>query len=211
MKVVRQTETELVLGDSTLGFAALMGAAAVFLAYGAVSTGKKSTLFPAALFVLFAFFCLRKTTIVFDSVRRMANWHRLRYFIRSSGSIPYDDIKDIVIETSTGGTAGRATYRLAILTQQGSWPMSDGYGGNSDRCAALAKEIRQVLRLVPLTTTAAAQQSATDVGDLDGSIRALLAQGRKIDAIVLLRSTKDLDLTAAKQRVDEIEKQMHAG
>lgn len=211
MKVVRQTETELVLQDSSLWLAVFMAAAAVFLAFGAYSTGKKATLVPAALFVLFAFLSLRKTTIVFDSLRRMVDWQRLRYIERSSGSIPYDDIKDIVVETTTGGTSGRATYRLAILTPQASWPMSDGYGGNGDRYASLGKEIREFLKLGPSANAATAPSSAPDDANLDTSIRALLAQGRKIDAIALLRTMKEIDLAAAKQHVDEIEQQMHSG
>jgi len=211
MKVVQQTETELVLEESTLWLAGFMAAAAVFLVYGGLSTGKKPALISAALFVLFAFLSLRKTTIVFDSPRRMVNWQRLRYFVKSSGSIPYDDIKDIVVETKAGGTSGRATYRLAILIPQGSWPTSDAYGGNGDKYASLGREIRQFLNLGPLPNPAAAQPSATDAVDLDTSIRALLAQGQKIDAIKLLRSTKFIGLKEAKQRVDEIEKKIRLG
>ncbi len=138
VKVVWQSETELVLEDSTLWLAAFMAAAAMFLVYGAYWSGKKPTLISAALFVLFALFSLHKTTIVFDSLRRVVNWQRLRYLKKSSGSIPYSEIKDIVIETSAGDTAGRATYRLAIVTAQGSWPMSDRYGGNGESYNSLA-------------------------------------------------------------------------
>jgi hypothetical protein len=211
MKIVRHTETELVLEDSSLWLAAVMCAAAVFLAYGAFSTGKKLTLISAVLFVLFAFFSLHKTTIVFDSLRRIVNWQRLHFFKRSSGSIAYDDIKEIVMETSTRNTEGRVTYRLAIATGQGSWPMSESYGGNSERYASLGKEIREFLKLTPLPNAVVAQPSATDAGQLDASIRALLAQGQKIDAIKLLRSAKFIGLKEAKQRVDEIEKQSGLG
>jgi hypothetical protein len=45
---------------------------------------------------------------------------------------------------------------------------------------------------------------------LDSSVRTLMAQGRKVDAIKLLTST-GMNLTDAEQRADEIEKQMQVG
>ena len=47
--------------------------------------------------------------------------------------------------------------------------------------------------------------------DLDSSIRSLLNQRRKIDAIELLRSRGRIGLTEAVKRIDAVDKNMKAG
>ena len=119
--------------------------------------------------------------------------------------MPFDEVKDVVLQ-SEPGKSGRPTYRLAILTSNGPMPLSSGYGDTSDRCLALQSQIRQLLR--PGQTAAAATAPAGSIAaNLDSSVRTLLAEGRKIDAIKLLTSM-GMSLTDAKQRADEIEKQM---
>ena len=51
--------------------------------------------------------------------------------------------------------------------------------------------------------------NAVGAGDLE-SIRSLLAQGRKIDAISLVRSGSKISLTEAVERVEEIDRNMKA-
>jgi hypothetical protein len=60
--------------------------------------------------------------------------------------------------------------------------------------------------------SSAATETASGTGLADeASIRSLLRQGRKIDAVTLLRSTERLSLTAAMQRVNAIDAAMKAG
>ncbi len=59
--------------------------------------------------------------------------------------MPFDDVKDVVLQ-SEPGKSGRPTYRLAMLTAEGSMPLSSGYGDTSDRCLALQSQILQLLR-----------------------------------------------------------------
>ena len=118
--------------------------------------------------------------------------------------MPFDEVKDVVLQ-SEPGKSGRPTYRLAMLTANGPMPLSSGYGATSDRCLALQSQIRQLLR--PGQTVAATAPAESIAANLDSSIRTLVAQGRKIDAIKLLTSM-GMNLTEAKQRADEIEKQM---
>ncbi len=92
-----------------------------------------------------------------------------------------------------------------MLTANGPIPLSSGYGDTSDKCLALQSHIRQLLK--PGQTIAAAAPATSMAAHLDSSVRALVAQGRKIDAIKLLTSA-GMNPTDAKQRTDEIEKQM---
>ena len=87
--------------------------------------------------------------------------------------------------------------------------MSDGYGGGGQWYEKIREAIATFIKL----DAASAAGTASMAGDseLDASIRSLLEQGRKIDAVSLARTRKHLDLTQAVQRVNDVEKRMKAG
>ena len=204
MTVQRPTGPVLVVQNSTLWLSAVFGVICVILLFAAFSSGDKRLARPALVMVLFAVLSLSKYRFVFDSTQRMVRWQTLRFGMRRAGSMPFDDVKDVVLQ-SEPGKSGRPTYRMAILTAQGPMPLSSGYGDTSDRCLALQSQIRELLR--PGQTVAATAPAGSIAANLDSSLRTLLAEGRKIDAIKLLTSM-GMNLTEAKQRADEIEKQM---
>jgi hypothetical protein len=201
MKIVRQTEHELVVQDSGLALSAIFLAAALPLLYEGLQPGKHWDLAGAAFFLLAAGICLRKTTFVFDSVRRMANWTRLRFFAVTTGEIPFRDITDIGIQ-AISGEQGNQSYRLTVITAAGPMPMAGMYGNGQKKYDSIRDAILRFIQIdgQPVTTVAAAGQAD------EASIRSLLLQGRKIDAIKLLRSQEQIDLARATQRVREIEK-----
>jgi ribosomal protein L7/L12 len=80
--------------------------------------------------------------------------------------------------------------------------MSDGYGGGGQ----WLEKIREAI--VAFIKQDAA--SADGAAELDASIRSLLKQGRKIDAVTLVRTRENLGLTQAVQRVNDVEKRMKA-
>ncbi len=203
MKVTRHTASELVVGDSCLWLAAVCLIMAVFPIYAAIASGKKSTMVAAALVAVFSVVWLRKSTFVFDAGQRVVRWKRLRYFNTSSGTISFDDIRDITTETMQNRSG--TLYRLTIITPLASVPLADAYGGGSDKYARLRQEILSFVKPQASMPTAGRSQ------DLESSVRELLLQGRKIDAVTLLRNAEDLDLSAAMQRVEEIELGMKAG
>jgi hypothetical protein len=60
--------------------------------------------------------------------------------------------------------------------------------------------------------SSASTETASGAGLADeASIRSLLRQGRKIDAVTLLRSTERLSLTEAMRRINAIDAAMKAG
>ena len=202
MTVQRNTEGVLVVQNSTLWLSAVFGVLGVIMIAAAFFSGDKRLAAPALVMGLFAVLCLSKYTFVFDSTQRMVRWQIMRFGKRRAGSMPFDAVKDVVLQ-SEPGKSGRPTYRLAMLTAEGSMPLSSGYGDTSDRCLALQSQILQLLR--PGQTVAATAPATSIAAHLDSSVRTLVAQGRKIDAIKLLTST-GMNLTDAKQRADEIEK-----
>jgi len=130
MRIVRQTEQELVIRDSMTWLSVFFALVSSPLLYAALVHGAKGTLFTAGIFLLIALFCLRRTTFVFDARQRIVRWQGLRILKSYSGSLPFSEITEVGTETMPS-PRGQPMYRLTLITPQGSTPMSDNYGGSS--------------------------------------------------------------------------------
>lgn len=205
MRITRQTPQQLVVVDDSRWVSGLCAAAAIFAAYRTVTHDQLRGLIAVALLVVFALiFDLRKT-FTFDSVQQVVRWKGRTILKAESGVIAFDDITNIDTETTT--TSGKAAtitlYRLAINAKGTTIPMAYNYRGVSDGYAALRGQILEFIR--PGSQSAAARVQGAAAESLDESLRALLRQGRKTDAIELLRSTDNMSLTEAMKRTDAIE------
>lgn len=208
MKIVRQNESEIVVEDSSVWISAVCGIAAVAICAFAVVQGRYRLLLVAILFAAFALLWLRRSRFVFSAPMRTIRWSRLRAMRRHAGSIAFADVSDIVVDSSNVG--GRAPLcRLTIRTTAGATPMADAYGTTQAHAATLRSTLLQFVRagsgaapVMPANNDAARTQQLND------AIRALLAQGKKIDAILLVQQSEHLDLTEATFRVNQIANQM---
>jgi hypothetical protein len=205
MKIVRKTESELVAADSGLFLCWLFTAISVPLLIVGSAPGRHGVLLGAAFMLLFAAICLRKTTFTFDRTRGTAFWRKRKMFAVSSGEIPLRDISDIGFD-SMPSQRGNPMYRLVVITASGRTPMADMYGGSQKYYESIRNAILEFLAGSgsPLNPVAA------NSFDHPSMIRALILEGRTIEAIKLLRTTESLDLAQAKARVDEIDRQMKA-
>jgi len=197
MKIVRQSDTELVLRESTLWISILLALVALPLFYASTLPGKRGNLILAIFFAVGALVWLRKATVIFDATQHLVRWRRMRFFRSASGTVPFSEIAGIGTETSSG-SGGSTLYRLTLLTGHGPIPFTDAYGGGRDRWAQLRETTQRFLhthRGTPLPAPSA---------DLDDSLRALLRRGRKVEAVRLLESAEHLDLTTATQRVNQL-------
>lgn len=203
MHVTRKTNSELVVVDSSIWVSVFLLCASVPLVYTSIAHGKMSGLWGAGFFALCAFLSWRKEVVVFDAGRQQAVWWRRRAFKAASGTVPFSEIAGIGMEASAAGEHGTLTYRLTILTSDKPVPMSDGYSSNRAHYEALKAEILDFLHMEN------SEASTSSVGD-ENSIQSLLKQGRKIDAIQLVRASQKIGLTEAVDRVKEIEEKMKA-
>ena len=129
-----------------------------------------------------------RSRFVFDPGTRTLGWSRRRLNSEKSGRLPFDEIRGVVLQRSSGER--NATKRVALETTAGELPITIAYGGNEQHLADIAQAIRAVL--------------GRD-GELnDDSIRAALAGGRKIDAIALARTIHGLNLSDAKKLIDDM-------
>lgn len=204
MHIARQTPQELVVVDSSRWISAICAAGALFAIYRTISQHYPKGLILAALFALFAMvFDLRKT-FIFDGRQRVVRWKGRTILKAESGEIPFDQITNIDTETTTTSSRGGGTitlYRLAINASGTTVPMAYNYRGNS--YAALRGQILEFVR--PGSQSAAALMGAAAGESLESSLRTLLGQNRKMEAVELLRSTLNMSMTEAMKRVDAIE------
>ena len=178
MKITRQTETELEVKDSMLWLAATFVFVALILAYAALRSGDRRLLYASGSFLLFALLSLQKSTFVFDAGRRMVTWRVLRYFKTSTGSVGFDALRGIRID-SMPAPRRREMYRLTLLTTQDPIPLSAAYGGGSKYYAGVRERIDGFLK-ANLTQPASAGDTTSTTPELESYIRLLLQQGRKL-------------------------------
>lgn len=203
MHVTRKTNQELMVVDSLIWLSVLFLCGFAVLAYRAYLEPSTNAAMGLGLALLFVIIPLRRETVVFDAALQQARWKRLRMFKIATGAVPFSAITGIGIEALASGRGG-ATYRLTILTADSPVPMSDAYGNSRAHYESLQAEILEFLHL-----DGAKAAPAYDVGD-EASIRLLLMQGRKIEAIKLMRSTHNLGLAEAVDQVDAIAQKMKA-
>jgi hypothetical protein len=217
MKIVRQTPTELVVLDSSLSISAIFLVAGLFVLYFVIFQGDRRAAGAAGISLLVALAWLRRSTFTFSAALQRIDWKRLRWFRVTGGTIPFSEVQSINIEATSGGK-GVPTYRLAIATPHSIVPMSDVYTPGEEHFQSLRDTIQQFVKpaasSAPVSGFSAASASITVNSDaartaaLNDSIRGLLQQGRKVDAILLVRQTEHLDLTEATFRVNHIEAQL---
>lgn len=210
MKMTRQNETELVFQDSSYGFAAIFALCSLGVALVAFHISDRRLLTPAALLLLFSLAWLRRSTVVFDAASQTVRWTRVRPTRRSSDALPFTAISDVVLQTSSSPN-GANLYRLALVARDARIiPFCDPYsGGSAIRYAAMREAALKILaRSAQPASSSPAAPSAPEPDALDASIRALLQQGRTIEAIELARASGQVTLSAAKQRVYRIRQQI---
>jgi hypothetical protein len=208
MRITRHTAQELVVVDSALGISAVLFLASLPLFYVATRPGKIGALFGACLFLLGAVVWIRKTTFTFDAGEQRVRWHGRKVLRVENGVIPFSEITGIGTETTFGSNGGN-TYRLTILTRGGLVPLAYTYGGNQQKYVSVREEIMRFLHLEAPEPNAVPRPDVAAAID-ETSVRSLLSQGRKIDAVSLVRSSAHLGLTEAVRLVEEIDGRMRA-
>jgi hypothetical protein len=202
MHVSRKTNTELVVVDSSIWVSMFLLCASIPLLYLSIERGGRGELLAVGFLVLCVVLFWRKEVVVFDAARQQATWWRRRAFKAANGMVPFSEITGVGMESSTAGN-NVLTYRLTILTSGQPVPMSDVYRGDKQGCDSVRAEILEFLHLDDEA------QSSSGIAN-ENSIQSLLRQGRKVDAIALVRESEHVGLTEAVNLVNEIDEKMKA-
>ena len=205
MHIQRQTPMELVLQDGSRWLSFLFIAVVVFVGVSSIEKHSYRGFFVSAFFLLFAVAFFRHSTFTLDKMQRIARWRRFTILKNETGSISFDSIRDIFIDTQAG-EHGTACYRLTIVTTEGRTPMANMFeGGSIERYQHLRQQILDFIGLSPAVPTPEPGVLSDGIpADIEPSLRALLTQGRMIDAIALLRNRESIGLADAKSRIDAL-------
>jgi len=203
MHVTRKTNQELAVVDSSIWVSVFLLCVAVAVAYASIVHDKLQGLALAGFIALFAFLFWRREVVVFDAERQQADWRRRRAFKVAIGIVPFSEITGIGMETTSAGNRGTLIYRLTILTSNKPVPMSDVYNSDRTHYEALKAEILQFLHIDSGEVSTSGDAHVT-------SIQSLLKQGRKVDAIELVRASQHIGLTEAVNLVNSIDEKMKA-
>lgn len=155
----------------------------------------------AATLVLIGLACAESGTFSFDPTRKVIEWRRRRAWWRRAGTIAFDQVKDVVVERPIGDDgvpSRRICLRLAdgtVLLIRAAYVPDGG-----DATLRLAERLRQLVGAQQRAPAPDAAAGAIDDGTRE--VRALVEQGRMVEAIKLLRVTKQLSLLDAKREAD---------
>ena len=132
----------------------------------------------------------RRDRNTFDAAARRLIWSKWTPLGRTSGMVSYDDITNVTIETMSGIDSA-STARVVIHTAADKIPLTVHYSASIASWEPVAIRIRQLVGL-----------STADV--TNDSLRAMVAEGRKIDAIRHLREKSGMSLADAKHAVEQL-------
>lgn len=203
MKVIRKTNQQLVVADSSIWVSVMLLCLAVVFVYRGHVTGSWQGLLGAGIVSLFAFLFWRKEVVTFDAGRQEAEWRRIRAYKLDDGILPFSEITGIGMDTSYAKN-NVPVYRLTMLTADKPVPLSDVFRGDKKRCDSVRAEILAFLHLEGGDVVLDAQSPH------DNAIQALLRQGRKMDAIKLVRASEKVGLSEAMKIVNDIDEKMKA-
>ena len=151
-----------------------------------------SLLGAAGTCLLVAIVFLERAWFQFASATRIVMWRRRWALRQRSGSIPFGSVQSVLVERPIGDD-GTPSRRIVLKTTAGEdIPMTVGYRPDADGAVLhIASRIRALL---------GHDSGATHVHN----VQALIAAGKTIDAIRILREEEGLSLLDAKRRIEEL-------
>jgi hypothetical protein len=182
------------LAKFMLGFMAVfLGTAAYDVFIGTRGTDRLIGLLGAsATCLVIAVVFLETASFEFSTPTHLVTWRRRWGLRQRSGTMPFGAIQSVMVERPIGDD-GTPSRRINLRMMDGATvPLTVGYRPDSDgEILTVADRIRVVLGHN-------AEETRSD------DVASLIAAGKTIEAIKILRETEGLSLTDAKQRVDEL-------
>lgn len=198
MRIVENSQSRLVLRDRTSFVSVICCAAALVLAGFALLRGEPRAFGSAMLFLIFAIAFFRSSDVTFDKATRSCNVKRQDMWRLHRTIIPFEAIKNVVVEAMPGNDRPTVTpCRLSLLTRQGEVPLSTSYAPDLDRFQGMRDEV---------ATTVFGLSSPVS----SDPVRGLVEAGRSIDAIAFLRRRDGLGLNEAKERVEMLQREVRS-
>lgn len=197
MNAVSENKHRLVVThDSARLTRILAGVSAVLLVLAAgrwIQFSGPSEYFQGALgagmtLLLAAALCFERSRLVVDAESGVVEWSRRRAFGTRCGQLPFSQVKGVVSERPIGDDS--SMRRVVLHTDQGDVPVTMAYlPDHHDVALGLALKIRLMIGL---------DDAGTDVPE---EVRKLVAGGRTIEAMRMLRKKRGVSLRDAQETV----------
>ena len=152
------------------------------------------------IFLLWLAAFVRDRRFFFDAAQKMLVWEQRNWFGAQGGRLPFSEIRQVLVtsqrnrdnESSVGGYG--VQYSAILVTDTGTIPLTGSHSSNKQEYEGLVATILSVLTLPHRTP-----KSEDEIGGL-------IAAGRMIDAVALIRARKGLDLSQARELAEEIQR-----
>jgi hypothetical protein len=197
-QIIKDTSNELILAVRS-PFEAVLGCATVFtlifLLYTWLHQPSRTDRMiglagAAAICAIVFLFAYEKNDFHFDRQTRLLAWSRQQGFFKHKGVVPIGSIERVVLQSCIGNNRYYPKRRVVLVTRDCELPLTISY--QNDRMnEVMAERIRAFLDISSKSL-------------LDDSIESLVATGRDLDAIRLLREKNGLSLSDARDIVDRI-------
>jgi hypothetical protein len=197
MRIIKATTpSRLVLRDRTLWISGVCFAAALVIVYRILADHDPAALAISALLLVgFGLVFFGATDVVFDKTEQVCRLRRIGALGVVRAAYRFPEIRDVRVEIEPSlGHSNTTMCRLALVTAAGTTPLTRSYEPSLERYNAMRDAIVLALAAdLPLSA------------EID-PVRDLVTQGRRIDAVALLRQRDKLGLTEAHERVARLER-----
>jgi hypothetical protein len=128
---------------SVLGIIGFAGYGAYLMVSGRGALREIAGALVATMMLVLLLGMLESTRFEFDPETRKVFWRRWRLFRTEKGSLPFERITGIVLESHESGSAD--AYRLALRTPDATVPITNGFSKSRSQQQALAQRVQAVL------------------------------------------------------------------
>ena len=196
---VREVGTKLIVEDRPFVVPAVFALSAIVLAgigigiqFGYIEHEQPAwqAFASSALSAAVAMVFFSRERNIFDPEAGQFRWSKWNLLRETRGAIPFADITSVTLETSSSSETV-PSCRITVHTTTDAVPLSRFYSSSAAIQEPTAELIRSVIGLETKDLT-------------EDSVRAMVAAGRKIDAIRLLRIRNRLGLKEAKVEVERL-------
>jgi hypothetical protein len=132
----------------------------------------------------------QRSEFTFDFVARTLTWTRRNLFGRSGGVVPLRQVRRALLDVHDSSDGG-PTYNVVLQTDAGPLELSAFHTSGEARYIRIRDAINAALAV-----------ASTEAEQSDAEILALALAGRKMDAVVLVRTRYGYDLAQAKAFVE---------
>ncbi len=147
---------------------------------------------------------LKDRRFFFDAAEKLLTWDQRNWFGSQGGRIPFSDIKQVLVTSQRTRDSDHrvggydVNYGAILVTGAGTIPLTGTHSSSKQEYERLAEAVLAVL------------SRPDNTPKTEDEVAGLIAAGRMIDAVALIRAEKGLGLLEARELAAEIKRAQEA-